>query len=89
MVHHMITRSKSKRTVTFSEISNDNNENLNNSSQRISIVSLIKNIQDINKELIKVLKKNNDSNKEFNFDEASLAWMSNKIKIGNGEYKYK
>jgi len=25
---------------------------------------------------------------EFNFDEASAAWMSNKIKLGNGCYKY-
>ena len=25
---------------------------------------------------------------EFNFNEASEAWLSNKIKIGNGCYKY-
>ena len=77
MVHHMITRSKSKKTVRFSEILNKDN------------IELIKNINEKNKELIKVLKKNNETNKEFNFDEASRAWMRNKIKIGNGEYKYK
>jgi hypothetical protein len=34
-------------------------------------------------------KQTNYVSKEFDFDDSSKEWMKNKVKLGNGMYKYK
>ena len=89
MVHHMITRSKGKNTSPLTpSLSNEKTDcsvdipsyTVKNKfvSFMINSYNIIKN--DIKNELIEY---------DIDFDESSRAWMRNKRKIGNGEYKYK